>query len=480
MKNVRVRYAPSPTGYLHIGNARTALFNYLFARHHDGKFIVRIEDTDVLRNVDQGIENQMEYLRWLGMDWDESIDKPGAYGPYRQLERHEKLNIYEDFANELIEKGLAYKCYCSPEELEAEIEEKKARGESNLHYSRKCLGKPDQDAPYMVRFKVPDNTTYTFNDIVKGEVTFKSEDVGDWVILKRSGIPTYNFACAVDDHLMQISHVLRGEDHITNTPKQLMVMNAFGWTHPTYGHMPLIVNENQKKLSKRDGDIIQFISQYDKLGYLPDALFNFIALLGWSPDKKEEILSPEELIKRFDETRMSSSPATFDKEKLAFINNRYIKALSNEEVLELCKPFLVEENIGLDQDDSWYENLVEVFKDRLSYGAEIVELYRDFFEKPFVLEGEALEFLKQEGVKALLESFKTKVEAIDTLAPEDLKKAIKESGKETSMKGKMLFMPLRIAVSASMHGPDLPKMMNLMGKERLIKRLEYSISHLSQ
>jgi len=476
--NVRVRYAPSPTGFLHIGNARTALFNYLFARHHDGAFIVRIEDTDIKRNVDQGIENQMNYLRWLGMDWDESIDKGGAYGPYRQLERHEKMNVYKDFADELIDKGLAYKCYCSPEELEAEITEKKARGESNLHYSRKCLGKPDEDAPYMVRFKVPENTSYTFDDVVKGEVTFKSEDVGDWVILKRSGIPTYNFACAVDDHLMAITHVLRGEDHITNTPKQLMVLDAFGWAHPKYGHMPLIVNDNHKKLSKRDGDIIQFIEQYHKLGYLPDALFNFIALLGWSPDKKEEILSPSELIKRFDENRMSSSPATFDKEKLAFINNRYIKALSNEDALDLCKPFLIDENIGLTEDEDWFVDLVEVFKDRLSYGAQIVDLYRDFFEKPFVLEGEALDFVKQEGVKALLETFKSKVEVLDSLSSEALKKALKESGKETDMKGKMLFMPLRIAVSASMHGPDLPKMMNLMGKERLNMRLEYTINHL--
>ncbi|MFW6298164.1 MAG: glutamate--tRNA ligase [Bacillota bacterium] len=473
--NVRVRYAPSPTGYLHIGNARTALFNFLFARAHKGTMVVRIEDTDVKRNVEKGVENQMENLRWLGIDWDESIDKGGPYGPYRQLER---LDIYQKFAEELIEQGLAYKCYCSPEELEAEREEKKKRGDSNLHYSRKCLGKPDQDGPYMIRFKVPDETTYTFNDIVKGDVTFKSEDVGDWVIIKRNGIPTYNFACAVDDHLMAISHVLRGEDHITNTPKQLMVYDAFNWRRPLFGHMPLIVNEEQKKLSKRDGNILQFIEQYKDRGFLPEALFNFIALLGWSPDKKEEILTRDELIKRFDENRMSNSPATFDKDKLHFINNRYIKALSDEALMDLCKPFLLEAGIGEGKEDAWFENLVSLFKDRLSFGQEIVDVYRDFFERPFNIEGEALDFLKQDGVKALLEAFKSKLESSQEFDANTIKKAIKESGKETGMKGKMLFMPIRIAVSGAMHGPDLPKMMELMGKSRLVDRLDYAIGLL--
>lgn len=473
--NVRVRYAPSPTGYLHIGNARTALFNYLFARAHGGTMVVRIEDTDVKRNVEKGIENQMENLHWLGIDWDESIDKGGPYGPYRQLER---LETYRKFAEELIEMGYAYKCYCTPEELEEEREAKRARGESNLHYSRKCLGKPDQDGEYMIRFKVPDETTYTFDDIVKDDVTFQSEDIGDWVIIKRNGIPTYNFACAIDDHLMAISHVLRGEDHITNTPKQLMVYDAFDWRRPTFGHMPLIVNEEQKKLSKRDGNILQFIEQYKDRGFLPEALFNFIALLGWSPDKKEEILAREELIKRFDENRMSNSPATFDKDKLNFINNRYIKALSDEALMELCKPFLVEAGIGENQDDTWFENLVTLFKDRLSYGQEIVEMYHDFFEKPFKIEGEAFDFLNQEGVKNLLETFKNKLENAETFDAQSLKKTIKESGKEAEMKGKMLFMPLRIAVSGAMHGPDLPKMMDIMGKSRLIDRLNYAIGLL--
>lgn len=475
MKNVRVRYAPSPTGHLHIGNARTALFNYLFARAHGGKFIVRIEDTDTKRNVETGIESQMAYLKWLGLEWDESINKDGGYGPYRQLER---LDIYKKYVDLLLEQGQAYKCYCTAEELEAEREALKAQGHDKLHYSRKCLDKPDQDKPYAVRFKVPSNETYTFNDLVKDDVTFKSEDVGDWVIMKKDGIPTYNFACAVDDHLMQISHVLRGEDHITNTPKQLMVLDALGFDRPTYGHMTLIVNENNKKLSKRDESIIQFIEQYHDKGFISEALFNFIALLGFSPDTKEEILSKEALIELFDANRLSTSPATFDQDKLHYINNRYIKNLSEEATLDLCMPYIKKANIGNDQNSDWFESLIKVFKDRLVYGAQIIELYHEFFDQPFSLEGEAFEFINQEGVKALIETFKENLITLETFTPETIKATIKATGKATNMKGKMLFMPIRISVSGSMHGPDLPQMMNLMGKDMVINNLDKTIQKL--
>ncbi len=472
---VRVRYAPSPTGYLHIGNARTALFNYLFARRYEGDFIVRIEDTDVARNVDTGIENQLAYLKWLGLDWDESIDKDGGFGPYQQLER---LDLYRKFADRLIEEGWAYKCYCTEEELEAARQKQIERGESRLHYPRTCLGKPDQDKPYAVRFKVPDEKVYRFNDIVKGDVTFRSEDIEDWVIMKKSRVPTYNFACAVDDALMEISHVLRGEDHITNTPKQLMVLDALDFDRPVYGHMPLIVNEEGKKLSKRDGSIIQFIEQYHQRGFLPGALFNFIALLGFSPDAKEEILSKEAIIERFEAERLSTSPATFDNQKLLYINHRYIQALNDDEALKLCRPFLDEAGIGEDRDDTWFNSLISVFKDRLNYGAQIVELYRDFFDRPFTIDEDALEFLGQEGVQALLETFHGHLKALDAFTPETIKNTIKQSGKETGMKGKMLFMPIRIAISGQMHGPDLPRMMHLIGKELLLKRLEKTIEKL--
>lgn len=470
--SVRVRYAPSPTGHLHIGNARTALFNYLFARKHNGSFIVRIEDTDIERNVEGGVESQLKYLKWLGIDWDESIDKDGGYGPYTQLER---LDLYKKYADILVEKGYAYKCYCTPEELEAEREEMKARGEDKLHYSRKCLGRKEENLPFVLRFKVPENEEYTFHDIVKGEVTFNSEDFGDWVMVKMNGVPTYNFACVIDDYLMKISHVLRGEDHITNTPKQLMVYRALGWEAPIFGHMTLIVNENNKKLSKRDFSILQYIEQYQELGYLPDALFNFISLLGWSPKGEEEILSHNDFIEMFDENRLSKSPAKFDKEKLTYINNRYIKELSLEDTIELCMPHLVSEGLLDDHDEEWVSNLVSVFKDRMSYGKQIIELYDEFFEQEFVIDEEMLDFLSQEGVNDTLEAFRNLLSELDVFTAQNIKPLIKETGKIAGSKGKMLFMPLRIATTASMHGPDLPQVLALLGKEIVIERLSKNI-----
>lgn len=480
---VRVRYAPSPTGYFHVGGARTALFNYLFAKKYNGDFIVRIEDTDIERNVEDGIESQLKYLKWLGIDYDESVDKVNPkYAPYRQLER---LDIYQKYANELIKKGLAYKCYCTEEELAKEREDLADDKISHIHYSRRCLYASGEEleelkkrGEYTVRFKMPENVTYKFNDLVKGEVTFSSDDIGDWVILKRNGIPTYNFAVAIDDHLMDITHVLRGEEHLTNTPKQIAIYQAFGWDIPVFGHMTLIVKEDGKKLSKRDPDYISFISQYDEMGYLPQALFNFFALLGWSPEGEEEILSKEEIIAQFDEKRLSKSPATFDKNKLKYINNRYIKELSLDEMVKLCLPHLQKLNIVNNYSEEWIRNLVALFHDRMSYGAEIIDLYHEFFEKEFVIGEEELTFLKQDGVRNTLESFRDKVSALSDFNAENIKEILKLVGKETKAKGKLLFMPCRIATTAQMHGPDLPKVIELLGKEKVLNRLEETLSLL--
>lgn len=467
--DVRVRYAPSPTGNLHIGNARTALFNYLFAKKYKGSFVLRIEDTDIERNVTGGEESQLKFLKWLGIDWDESVDLDKGYGPYRQLER---LDIYQKYAQILVDKGFAYKCYCTTEELTEERERMIAEGNDQLHYSRKCLGLPDQDKPFVLRFKVPENEVYTFNDIVKGEVSFKSEDFGDWVIVKNNGIATYNFACVIDDYLMKISHVLRGEDHITNTPKQLMVYNALGWEAPIFGHMTLIVNDDNKKLSKRDFSIIQYIEQYQELGYLPDALFNFITLLGWSPKGEEEIMSHDEIIEQFDEARLSKSPAKFDKEKLAYINNRYVKDLSLDDTVELCMPHLVKSGIYDGQSDEWVSSLVSVFKDRLSYGAQIIDLYEEFFDQEFVFDEEATALLAEDGVNETLVAFRQLLSQLEDFTAEKIQPLIKETGKIAGVKGKMLYMPLRIATTASMHGPDLPKVLALLDKEIVLERLD--------
>ena len=256
-QEVRVRYAPSPTGNLHIGGARTALFNYLYARHHNGKFIVRIEDTDIERNIEGGELSQLDNLKWLGMEYDESVDIGGPYAPYRQMER---LDIYTKYAEEMLEKGHAYKCFCTSEELEADREQQKENGVAAPMYNGKCrhLSKEEVQekeaagTPYTIRMRVPENVTYKFDDLVRGTVSFESKDVGDWVLVKANGIPTYNYAVVLDDHLMEITHVFRGEEHLSNTPKQLMVFDVFGWEYPKYGHMTLIINESRKKLSKRD------------------------------------------------------------------------------------------------------------------------------------------------------------------------------------------------------------------------------------
>lgn len=443
MSKIRVRYAPSPTGLLHIGNARSALFNYIYARHFGGDFIVRIEDTDVARNVKGGEASQLDNLRWLGLDWDESPDKGGKYGPYRQLER---LDLYQQYANELLEKGLAYKDF-----------------------------REDGDK-FAIRFKVPEDQTYVFDDIVRGELKFLSKDVEDWIIMKDNGIPTYNFAVVIDDHLMEITHVLRGEEHITNTPKQIMVYRALGWKEPKFGHMTIIVNEQKKKLSKRDKNVIQFISEYASMGYLPEAMFNFIALLGWSPSGNQEILSQEEIIKGFDPTRLSKAPAMFDKEKLAFVNSKYIKKLSVEDLAQKALPYLKNANIDI-PNETWLHTLVSILQDRMTHIGEIADLYHAFFHDQFLIQDEAYQFLVENNSSNILESFMNHLK-MSSFIPEEIEGLIKQTGVDTNTKGKPLFMSLRIATTGDMHGPSLPVSLSLLGKTRVLSRLEQTIKKL--
>ena len=382
-KDIRVRYAPSPTGLLHIGNARTALFNYLYARHHGGTFIIRIEDTDRKRHVEDGERSQLDNLRWLGIDWDES---PETHENYRQSER---LPLYQKYIDQLLAEGKAYKSYVTEEELAAERERQEAAGETP-RYINEFLGMTEEEkAAYIaereaagiiptVRLAVNESGIYKWHDIVKGDIEFEGGNIGgDWVIQKRDGYPTYNFAVVVDDHDMQISHVIRGDDHIANTPKQLMVYEALGWEAPEFGHMTLITNsETGKKLSKRDTNTLQFIEDYRKKGYLPEAVFNFIALLGWNPGGEDEIFSREELIKLFDENRLSKSPAAFDQKKLDWMSNDYIKHADFDKVFALCKPFLEEAGRLTDK----AEKLVELYKPQMTAAEEIVPLTDLFFE----------------------------------------------------------------------------------------------------
>ena len=437
-KKVRVRYAPSPTGDLHIGNARTALFNYLFAKHFGGEFIIRTEDTDEKRNVEGGEESQLNYLKWLGLQWDEAADIGGDYGPYRQTER---LDIYQKYVDQLLERDLAYKCYMTEEELDKEREEQRANGQVPKYSGAHANLTAEQIAQFeaegreaSIRFRVPKDVTYTFNDIVRGDITFESSDFGDWVIVKKNGIPTYNFAVAIDDHLMEISHVLRGEEHISNTPKQMMVFDAFNWEIPKYGHMTLILNKARKKLSKRDQDVVQFIEQYHNLGYLPEAMFNFITLLGWSPVGEEEIFTKEEIIKIFDPSRLSTSAAIFDSKKLQWMNNQYIKTLTADQVNELTLPHLIEAGrISTDADEetkAWAINLIALYKDQLSYGAEIVELTELFFQTKISYNEDAQAVLAEEQVAEVLNVFKNKLTELENWEPQAIKTAVKATQKK--------------------------------------------------
>ena len=483
MTKVRVRYAPSPTGNLHIGNARTALFNYLFAKHYGGDFVLRIEDTDFKRNKEEGERSQLKYMDWLGLDYDEGIGKEKEFGPYRQSER---IEIYQKYAEQLLAEDKAYKCYMTAEELEAEREEQVANGLPPRYSGKHAhLTKEEQDQfekegrKPSIRIRVPQDRTYSFNDMVKGELSFEGKDFGDFVIIKNDGVATYNFAVAIDDHLMEISHVLRGDDHVSNTPKQLVVYEALGFKPPIFGHMTLIVNENKKKLSKRDETIIQFIEQYDDLGYLPEALFNFITLLGWSPEGEQEIFTREEFVKIFDEKRLSKSPAFFDNNKLTWINNQYIKAQPLERIVNLALPFFVKEGVAtqeeVDNNRAWFEKLISLYQPQMSYGAEIVELTKQFFVEEIKFDEEELEILKQETTVAVFEDFLEKLEIAGDFTSESIKTLIKTIQKDTGVKGKNLFMPIRIASTGSMHGPELNTSLELLGRDRVVARVKVAL-----
>lgn len=482
-KEVRVRYAPSPTGHLHIGGARSALFNYLFARKNQGKFIIRIEDTDQKRNVEQAAEKQLAGLKWLGMEWDESIDKDGGYGPYRSMDR---LDLYQPYIDQLLEEGKAYYCYCTEEELEAEREEQRKRGEMP-RYTGKCRTLDDeakkafelQGRTPTIRFRVPDHRQYVVRDLIRGTVTFDSDGIGDFVIVKKDGIPTYNFAVTVDDHLMKISHVIRGEEHLSNTPRQLMIYEALAWEAPEFAHVSLILNQDRQKMSKRDESIIQFVEQYRDLGYLPEAIVNFLVLLGWSPEGEEEIFSKEELIQLFSLERVSKSPAVFDPDKLKWMNNHYIKKASPERIVELCIPHLQKAGmIAQDLDEQgkeWVSRLVSLYQEQLEYAAQITDLAALFFKEELEFDEEARGVLSEEHIPVVLNTFRQKLEECDPYDPDTIKQALKATQKESGYKGKQLFMPVRVAATGQTHGPDLNESLYMLGKEKVLQRLEKAL-----
>ncbi|GFZ75162.1 glutamate--tRNA ligase [Hydrangea phyllody phytoplasma] len=441
MKKIKVRYAPSPTGFLHIGNARTALFNYLFAKHNQGEFIIRIEDTDFSRNVEGGEASQLKNLRWLGIDWSEGPDIKGPFGPYRQSER---LAIYQKYAQKLLDQDLAYKEF------------------------------QEGHTTFAIRFRVPTNQTFAFDDLIRGKLTFQSQEIEDFIILKSNGYPSYNFAVVIDDHLMQISHIFRGEEHITNTPKQIMIYQAFQWNLPQFAHMTLILNDNKKKLSKRDANIMQFIEQYEKLGYLPQALFNFLSLLGFSPLSQTEILSPQELINLFDVARLNKAPAMFDKTKLDYLNNQHLRKLLPEVIASfiLQKKYLALTTAPTN-DKEWMTKFVALFQDRMNYMQQITDFYQLFFQSTPFLSQEATHFLQTNPQTTLI--LKTFYNVFDVIVFEKdvIANSIKQVTNQNDFAKKTLFMALRIGTTCKMHGPSIALLLELLGKKQVLKNLSY-------
>lgn len=479
MTETRVRFAPSPTGHLHIGGARSALFNFLYAKKHNGKFILRFEDTDQNRNVEQAEEKMLESLKWLGIMWDEGPVVGGPHGPYRSSER---LGLYQPFVDQLVEKGQAYRCYCSPEELEAERQALMDKGETP-RYLGKCrkLTKDEEDQycnegrKPVVRFRVPVGEIITIMDKVRGRVSFESDGIGDFVIIKSDGMPTYNLAVTIDDHLMEITDVIRGEEHLSNTPRQVLIYKALQFNIPTFAHVSLILGKDRQKMSKRDESVIQFVEQYRELGFLPDSLVNFLALLGWSPEGEREIFSLEELIQEFSMERVAKNPAVFDPEKLNWMNNHYLKEADLDIVTEMALPHLQKAGYIPEQLDEeqveWVRGLVGLYVERTDYAAQFPNLVTIFFDEQVTFDDEAEQVLKEEQVPQVIEEFIKQLEQLEEYEPNGIQGVFKAVQKQTGIKGKQLFMPIRVATTGVLHGPDLNQSLWLLGKSRVIERL---------
>ena len=480
---IRVRFAPSPTGPLHIGGARSALFNYLWARHNQGTFIVRSEDTDLERSSRDSEQNILAALRWLNIQWDEGIEVGGANGPYRQTDR---LELYKDYTNKLLDSGHAYYCYCSEEELEQERQALSAKGETP-RYLGKCRHLTTEQRSALeaegrkpvIRFRVPEAQAIHIDDQVRGDVVFDSDGIGDYVIVKSDGVPTYNFAVVVDDVTMKITHVIRGEEHLSNTPRQVLIYQALGLPVPKFAHVSLILNTEGGKMSKRDGDTA--VLEYQKKGYLPEAIINFIAMLGWAPSGEEEFYTLDELTEVFSLDRVSKSPAVFDLQKLNYINAHYIKAAAPERLTELALPYVGEMGIlpleeRSDEQQQWFVSFIEAISDKISHMAEVKDYVHYFHGAvPMEPEGEALEVLKGEQVPGVLGLFGEKVREVELLSIGTIKVLLKQITKELKLGGKFVYMPIRVALTGQMHGPELYDVIPLLGRENVLNRLEVTV-----
>lgn len=478
MAKVRVRFAPSPTGWLHAGNARTALFDWLYAHHTGGDFILRIEDTDQKRLVPGALEDIKSQLRWLGLDWDEGPDADGDYGPYAQSER---LDIYHEYAEKLLERGHAYQCYCSPERLERIRQEKMARGASP-GYDRHCrnLNQEERGAfeaegiTPVIRLKMPLEGQVSFEDVIRGTISFDFGTQEDIVLMKSDGFPTYHFANVVDDHLMGISHIMRGDEWISSVPPHLVMYDAFGWEPPIFAHLPMILDPSgEGKLSKRKGSgQMTEIREFRAAGYLPEALFNFLALLGWAYSGEQDIFTPEQAIERFDIADVRPAPSTFSYEKLEWMNGVYIRQLSADELADRLTVFLRE--TGVDADTGFVRRLVPLIQERIHTLGETLDMADFFFGEevhpdPADLPGKKMDVAQTADALTSAHAVLADIEPFERDAIEE---ALRAKADDLGLKAGQFFQPIRIAVTGKRVAPPLFGTLELIGKEKVLERLD--------
>ncbi|MDD5700986.1 MAG: glutamate--tRNA ligase [Dehalococcoidales bacterium] len=483
-KPVRVRYAPSPTGFPHVGNIRTALFNWLFARHSGGKFIVRIEDTDVARTVPGAIEAILDSLRWLGLDWDEGPEAGGDHAPYYQSQR---LPVYQEVAERLIKEGYAYYCYCSSERLEA-MRAEQQRQKLPPGYDRRCRCITEDERSQfaaqgikpVVRFKTPLEGRTSFQDLLRGEVTFENSTIDDFVLLKSDNYPTYHLANVIDDHLMEISHVLRAEEWLSSTPRHIMLYNALGFDPPLFAHMPMILGPDRSKLSKRHGATA--LTEYSEQGYLPETMLNFLALLGWSLDEKTELVNRQQLIENFSLERVSRTAAIFNKEKLDWMNGVYIRELSLDEFVKRVMPFLDRDlppDIERPLDEKYVRSIMPLIKERARTLAEVTDLINFFYQDKLDYSPAGL-LIKGADLKVTLGAYEQAQKIIENVPfhTGELEAEFRILADRLNLKPGQLFASLRIAVTGRAVSPPLFETMEVLGKERVESRLQDALAKL--
>jgi glutamyl-tRNA synthetase len=470
MSQVRVRFAPSPTGVLHIGGVRTALFNWLFARQQKGVFVLRIEDTDQTRSTDESIQAIIEGMKWVGLDWDE--------GPYRQTER---IDLYRSYALQLLEKEKAYWCHCKAEELEARRKEAEAKGLSPKYDSRcrdRGLTNPAGDAA--LRFKAPLEGETVVDDLIKGKIVFDNNVQDDLIILRSNGYPTYNFSVVVDDALMNITHVVRGDDHLTNTPRQVPIFRALGFPVPQFGHLPMILGSDKARLSKRHG--ATSIMAYKEMGYLPDAMVNYLVRLGWSHGD-QELFTRQELIEKFSWKNVQTSAAVFNSEKLLWVNAEYIKSSPPAQVAQALVPLL--EAAGLTEEvhavsDSWLAQLVVLVKERAKTLVDMVDWVRPYFGQAVTYDEEAAKKFITPAIALILGKLLTRLEALPVFSKQTGEEAFKQLVEEEGMKMGQLAQPVRVALTGRTASPGLFDLMEVLGQDRTLFRLRQGIERASR